>query len=145
MYEEGLEGRRITASVLAPCLHAFVRSCAYPNTHYMPQSQPADPADITQADRPVHPGLLVLSRLLAAVFGGYALASALAAFLAAALPGARVDAVIAGMQWSFALHALAVIWAFSPVSAGRVWLGLLVPAALMGGAALLLARNGGGV
>ena len=57
---------------------------------------------------PTHPGLLVLSRLLAAVFGGYALASALAAFLAAALPGARVDAVIAGMQWSFALHALAV-------------------------------------
>ncbi len=48
------------------------------------------------------------------------------------------------MQWSFALHALAVIWAFSPVSAGRVWLGLLVPAALMGGAALLLARNGAG-
>ena len=37
-----------------------------------------------------------------------------------------------------------VIWAFSPVSAGRVWLGLLVPAALMGGAALLLARNGAG-
>ncbi|MFG0609784.1 DUF3649 domain-containing protein [Delftia sp. WSY_14] len=110
----------------------------------MPQSQPADPADITQADRPVHPGLLVLSRLLAAVFGGYALASALAAFLAAALPGAHVDAVIAGMQWSFALHALAVIWAFSPVSAGRVWLGLLVPAALMGSAALLLARNGAG-
>ncbi|ABX35917.1 hypothetical protein Daci_3279 [Delftia acidovorans SPH-1] len=95
--------------------------------------------------KPTHPGLLAVSRLLAAVFGGYALASALAAFLAAALPGARVDAVLAGMQWSFALHALAVIWAFSPVSAGRVWLGLLVPAALMGGAALLLARNGGGL
>ncbi|WP_336693731.1 DUF3649 domain-containing protein [Delftia acidovorans] len=94
--------------------------------------------------KPTHPGLLVVSRLLAAVFGGYALASALAAFLAAALPGAHVDAVLAGMQWSFALHALAVIWAFSPVSAGRVWLGLLVPAALMGGAALLLARNGAG-
>lgn len=110
----------------------------------MPQSQPADPADHAHAGSPVHPGLLVLSRLLAAVFGGYALASALAAFLAAALPGARVDAVIAGMQWSFALHALAVIWAFSPVSVGRVWLGLLVPAALMGAAALLLARNGAG-
>src|SRR5256885_3325535 len=75
--------------------------------------------------KPTHPGLLAVSRLLAAVFGGYALASALAAFLAAALPGARVDAVLAGMQWSFALHALAVIWAFSPGSAGRGWLGVL--------------------
>jgi hypothetical protein len=28
----------------------------------------------------------------------------------------------------FALHVLAVIWAFSPVSPGRVWLGLLLPA-----------------
>ncbi|CAB5716267.1 Protein of uncharacterised function (DUF3649) [Delftia tsuruhatensis] len=94
---------------------------------------------------PVHPGLLVLSRLLAAVFGGYALASALAAFLAGALPGARVDAVLAGMQWSFVLHLLAVIWAFSPVSVGRVWLGLLVPTAVLGAVALLLARNGTGV
>lgn len=105
----------------------------------MPHSHSANPAN------PIHPGLLVVSRLLAAVFGGYALASALAAFLAAALPGARVDAVLAGMQWSFALHTLAVIWAFSPVPVGRVWLGLLVPTAVLGGAALLLARNGGGV
>ena len=58
-----------------------------------------------------HPGLSVLSRLLAAVVGGYALASALAVFLAAVLPAARAEAVLAGMQWSFALHALAAVWA----------------------------------
>ncbi|MDR0201980.1 MAG: DUF3649 domain-containing protein [Delftia acidovorans] len=91
-----------------------------------------------------HPGLLVLSRLLAAVFGGYALAAALAVFLAAALPGPRADAVMAGMQWSFVLHALAVVWCFSPVSATRVWLGLLLPAGLMAGAALWLTRTGWG-
>lgn len=106
------------------------------------QSGPSRPSG--HSAKPIHPGLLVVSRLLAAVFGGYALASALAAFLAAALPGARVDAVLAGMQWSFALHTLAVIWAFSPVPVGRVWLGLLVPTAVLGGAALLLARNGAG-
>src|SRR2546427_3108539 len=94
--------------------------------------------------KPTHPGLLAVSRLLAAVFGGYALASALAAFLAAALPGARVDAVLAGMQWSFALHALAVIWAFSPVSAGRGWPGVPGPCGPLGGAPALLARQGGG-
>lgn len=93
---------------------------------------------------PVHPGLLVMSRLLAAVFGGYALASALAVFLAAALPGTRADAVMAGMQWSFVLHTLAVVWAFSPVSVAKVWLGLLVPTAALGAASLLLARGGSG-
>jgi len=89
------------------------------------------------------PGLSVLSRLLAAVLGGYLLASALAVFLAAALPGPRADAVLAGMQWSFALHVLAVVWAFSPLSPGRVWLGLLLSAAALAGAAALLARWGG--
>lgn len=89
------------------------------------------------------PGLSVLSRLLAAVLGGYLLASALAVFLAAALPGPRADAVLAGMQWSFALYVLAVVWAFSPLSPGRVWLGLLVPAAVLAGAAALLSRWGG--
>ena len=90
-----------------------------------------------------HPGLSVLSRLLAAVLGGYLLASALAVFLAAALPGPRADAVLAGMQWSFALHVLAVVWAFSPISPGRAWLGLLLPAAALAGAAALMARWGG--
>ena len=81
-----------------------------------------------------HPGLSVLSRLLAAVFGGYLLASALAFFLAA---------VLAGMQWSFALHALAAVWAFSPVSPvspGKVWLGMALPALLLAAGAWVLGR-----
>jgi len=87
-----------------------------------------------------HPGLSVLSRLLAAVFGGYALASALAVFLAAVLPAARAEAVLAGMQWSFALHALAAVWAFSPASPGKVWLGIALPALLLAAGALVLGR-----
>src|SRR2546427_11287245 len=92
--------------------------------------------------KPTHPGLLAVSRLLAAVFGGYALASALAAFLAAALPGARVDAVLAGMQWSFALHALAVIWGFSPGSAGPGWPGVRGAGGPLGGAPRVPGREG---
>jgi hypothetical protein len=72
-------------------------------------------------------GSSVLSRLLAAVLGGYLLASALAVFLATVLSAPRAEAVLAGMLWSFAVYVLAVIWAFSPVSPGRVWLGLLLP------------------
>ncbi|KGG85367.1 DUF3649 domain-containing protein [Comamonas thiooxydans] len=76
-------------------------------------------------------GAYLLSRLQAAVAGGYLLASALAVFLATVLPASRAEAVLAGMQWSFALHVLAVIWAFSPVSPSRVWLGLLLLAAFL--------------
>ncbi|MEF9963426.1 MAG: DUF3649 domain-containing protein [Comamonas sp.] len=85
-----------------------------------------------------HPGLSVLSRLLAAVVGGYLLASALAVFLAAVLPAARAEAVLAGMQWSFALHALAAVWAFAPVSPGKVWLGIALPTLLLAAGAALL-------
>ena len=87
-------------------------------------------------------GAHLLSRLLAAVAGGYLLASTLAVFLATVLPASRAEAVLAGMLWSFALHVLAVIWAFSPVSPGRVWLGLLLPAAVMAAASAWLAGGG---
>ena len=84
------------------------------------------------------PGLSILSRLLAAVLGGYLLASALAMFLPAALPGSRAEAVLAGVQWSFALHVLAVVWAFSPLSLARVWWGLLGFAAALAGLAAVI-------
>src|SRR5256885_13045534 len=98
----------------------------------MPLPHPSHSGQSGHSAKPTHPGLLAVSRLLAAVFGGYALASALAAFLAAALPGARVDAVLAGMQWSFALHALAVVLAFPPGSAGRGWVGVVGASAPVG-------------
>lgn len=77
------------------------------------------------------PSLLLLSRVAAAVFGGYALAAAVAVFIAAVLPTGRAEAALGGMQFSFAVHALAVIWAFSPVAPMRVWLGLLLPAVVL--------------
>lgn len=92
---------------------------------------------------PAHPGLLVLSRLAAAVFGGYAVAAAVAVFLGAVLPSARADAVLAGMQLSFVVHTLAVIWAFSPVTPARIWGGLLVPAAALAASGWLWPRLGG--
>jgi hypothetical protein len=79
------------------------------------------------------PGLRLLSRVAAAVLGGYALAAAVAFFLAAVLPTGRAEAVIGGMQFSFAVHAVAVIWAFSPVALMRVWLWLLLPAVVLAG------------
>ena len=65
----------------------------------------------------------LLSRIVAALFGGYALA-ALASVAVLALPISKPQAVIAGMLASFAIYAGAVIWVFAVRSALRAWLGL---------------------
>lgn len=69
----------------------------------------------------------LLSRIVAAVFGGYALA-ALGSVAALALPMAKPQAVITGMLASFAIYAGAVIWVFAVRSARRAWAGLLIAA-----------------
>ncbi|MDQ2106458.1 DUF3649 domain-containing protein [Azospirillum isscasi] len=83
----------------------------------------------------------VASRCLAGIGGGYALAAVAAMFLALALPLAlampRAEAVYTATMLSFAIHAGAIVWAFS-VRARRVWPGLLVPALLLGGGTWLL-------
>lgn len=67
------------------------------------------------------------SRIVAALFGGYGLA-ALASVAALALPLDRPQAVLTGMQASFLVYAVAVIWVFAARSAWRAWSGLLIVA-----------------
>jgi hypothetical protein len=67
----------------------------------------------------------LVSRIVAAVLGGYALA-ALASVAALALPISKPQAVLTGMLASFAIYAGAVIWVFAVRSARRAWAGLLV-------------------
>lgn len=69
----------------------------------------------------------LLSRIVAAVFGGYALA-ALGSVAALALPMDKPQAVITGTLASFAIYAGAVVWVFAVRSARRAWAGLLVAA-----------------
>jgi hypothetical protein len=69
----------------------------------------------------------LVSRIAAALFGGYALA-ALASVAALALPLARTEAVFTGMMASFLLYAGAVVWVFAVRSARRAWTGLAVAA-----------------
>ena len=76
----------------------------------------------------------VLSRCVAAVFGGYALA-ALSSVAAVALPISKSEAVLTGMLASFAVYAVAVIWVFAVKSAWRAWAGLFVAALPLGLAA----------
>jgi hypothetical protein len=72
----------------------------------------------------------VLSRSIAAIVGGYALAATSAMFFALALPLPRSQAVLTGMLVAIVLCACAALWAFATRSALRAWLGIVLPAAL---------------
>ena len=72
--------------------------------------------------------LPLVSRIVAAVLGGYALA-ALTSVATLALPMERGEAVLTGMMLSFIVYAAAVIWVFAASSALRAWAGLLVVSA----------------
>lgn len=67
----------------------------------------------------------LISRITAALFGGYALA-ALSSVAVLALPLSKPQAVLSGMLASFVVYAAAVIWVFAVRSALRAWGGLLV-------------------
>jgi hypothetical protein len=72
----------------------------------------------------------LISRIVAAVGGGYVLA-ALLSVAVLALPANRIQAVIGGMLGSFAIYAGAVVWVFAVRSATRAWVGLILAALLL--------------
>jgi hypothetical protein len=69
----------------------------------------------------------LLSRIVAGLFGGYALA-ALCSVAAVALPMAPTEAVLTGMLASFVVYVCAVVWVFAVRSATRAWVGLAIAA-----------------
>ncbi|MCD2513197.1 DUF3649 domain-containing protein [Comamonas endophytica] len=69
----------------------------------------------------------LVSRIVAALLGGYALA-ALTSLAALALPMDKIQGMLTGMLLSFVVYAGAVIWVFAARSARRAWAGLLVAA-----------------
>lgn len=79
---------------------------------------------------PVVYRLAVTSRVLAAVVGGYLMASLAAVCLALWMPTSRADAVITGMMSSFVFYLLAVIWCFACRTAGRAWFGVMLPSTM---------------
>ena len=76
----------------------------------------------------------LVSRIVAAMFGGYALA-ALMSVATLALPISKPQAVLTGMLASFLIYTGAVIWVFAVRSAWKAWAGLIIAAAPLGLAA----------
>src|SRR5450830_1480296 len=93
---------------------------------------------------PVTYRLAVTSRVLAAVVGGYLMASLASICLALWMPTPRADAVVTGMMSSFVFYLLAVLWCFACRTAWRAWAGVMVPSALfatLAGVGLWMART----
>lgn len=91
---------------------------------------------------PARPRLALGSRVLAAVVGGYALASVFSIWLSYLLPAELPEAVLAATLLSFAVYTAAIVWVFAAASAARAWLGLLLPGAAMGLLAVALHFSG---
>ncbi|WP_248917385.1 DUF3649 domain-containing protein [Pseudomonas entomophila] len=76
--------------------------------------------------------LAVTSRSLAALLGGYLLASMASVCITLLAPMSQVDATMTGMMLSFMFYLLAFLWCFACRSAWRAWLGVLLPSVLLG-------------
>ncbi|HWK55109.1 MAG TPA: DUF3649 domain-containing protein [Hyphomicrobiales bacterium] len=72
----------------------------------------------------------LLSRIAAAVLGGYLLANGSALALAYLMPGAFATALEGGIMVGFVVYLLAVMWVFAVDSTRRAWAGILLPLAL---------------
>ncbi|WP_137919004.1 hypothetical protein [Hydrogenophaga sp. 2FB] len=86
------------------------------------------------------PQVRIALRVALAVFGGYALACAVAIALPPLLPLPRAQAVLAATLLGFVVHVVAALWCFAQPDLRRVAVGLLLPATLLAGVGLLLAK-----
>ncbi|VVE68983.1 iron uptake protein [Pandoraea anapnoica] len=105
----------------------------------MAQARRASSDNVGFPERFVNIGGLI-SRIVAAIGGGYAVA-ALASVAVLALPMNKAQAVITGELASFAIYAGAVVWVFAVRSAWRAWAGLLIVAAPLALAAWTVASG----
>ena len=83
----------------------------------------------------------IASRAVAAIGGGYGLSALFCASAGLALTHlgvSHLNAVMTATMLAFVVHPIAAIWAFRARSTARVWLGMLVMAALFGGSAVLM-------
>lgn len=85
--------------------------------------------------------LAISLQALAAIFGGYLLASASTLFLSAILPFSKTEAVITASLFSFVVYPLAIIWVYAKQDVKRAWLGMIVPSVFLIAMAWLLSRG----
>ncbi|HEX7027875.1 MAG TPA: DUF3649 domain-containing protein [Gammaproteobacteria bacterium] len=92
-------------------------------------------ATVARKSKPLWPQ--VLSRVLAAIVGGYALTYCVTAFLAVYLPMSPVDNVFVSGMLAFAVYTALVIYAFAASRHERVWLHYSLSVVVLAGLAFL--------
>jgi len=85
----------------------------------------------------------IVSRILAAAVGGYAISVVAGVVFGHGLSATHSDAVLAGMLLSFIVYTAAIVWAFAARSPSRAWMGILLPTAILAGPALWIAAGNG--
>lgn len=75
--------------------------------------------------------LSVLSRIIAAIFGGYLLTQLISIVITAALPASRGESLFIALMLSFTVYALTILWAFAARTVLWCWLGLLIPSIVL--------------
>lgn len=98
---------------------------------------PSPDADMSPTPANAHPqtashaALPLLSRLLAAILGGYLLATSVIVAAGALAPARRAEAVMTASLFSYAIYTAAVIWVFAARSTRSAWFGVLAPSGLL--------------
>lgn len=87
--------------------------------------------------------LPILSRIIAAIFGGYLLTQLISIVIVAALPASRGESLFITLMLSFTVYALTILWAFAARSVLWCWLGLLIPAIVLALPVWLIIQTGG--
>ncbi len=82
--------------------------------------------------------LVLLSRVAAAILGGYALTCASVIFLGAILPLPKSQAILASSLASFAVYTAVIVWAFATPNLRRIWLVLGVASLVLTGTGMLI-------
>lgn len=93
----------------------------------------------------IHPRWAIFSRVCAAIFGGYALATSSSVFIGQLLLTSigKYQAIHLGLLLSFLVYACAVMWVFSVASVKKAWwLLILVNITLILASWLLTLANG---
>lgn len=74
----------------------------------------------------------LITRIAAAVLGGYALANLLPLAVAGLLPIGHAESAMTALLLSFTVYTAAILWAFAARSAGWAWAAVMVSAVLSG-------------
>ncbi|MGX9462696.1 hypothetical protein ACWXWU_15905 [Shewanella sp. A14] len=84
------------------------------------------------------PRFALISRIMAAIIGGYILTNLLAILLSYLLPMPQSERVLTAMLVSFVIYTAVILWVFTTKTATKAWIGIAIPSLISAACALML-------